>query len=94
MMFCNRFFGYKYIFSESAQRDLKKLDKPVVAKIMRKLDELVTRKECLDVKMMIGTTSTQYRLRVGDYRVIFAEHEKEIIIVVIGVGHRREIYKR
>ncbi|MFH0898616.1 MAG: type II toxin-antitoxin system RelE/ParE family toxin [bacterium] len=94
MMFFNRFFGYKYIFSEPAKRDLKKLDKQVLAKIISKLDDLVSKKECLDVKMMVSTTPTQYRLRVGDYRVIFVEQKNEIIIVVIGVGHRREIYNR
>jgi mRNA interferase RelE/StbE len=93
-MLPNRFFGYKYSFSESAKRDLKKLDNQVVTKIRNKLDDLVSRKECLDVKKMVSVTPAQYRLRVGDYRVIFAELENEIMIIVIGVGHRKEIYNR
>ena len=92
-MLSDRFFGYKYIFSESAKRDLKKLDKPIAKRILAKVDELVTRKECLDVKMMVGAVSPQYRLRVGDYRVIFIKEADEIVIVVIGVGHRRDVYK-
>ncbi len=90
----NRFFGYRYTFSEPARRDLKKLDKQIVEKIISKLDVLVSKKECLDVKMMVGIKPAQYRLRVGDYRVIFSEHAHEIIIVIVGIGHRREIYNR
>ena len=82
VMLLNRFFGYKYIFSNPAKKNLKKLD------------DLVSSKECLDIKMLVNVTPIKYRLRVGNYRVIFAEHENEIIIVVVSVGHRREIYNR
>jgi len=91
-MLLNRFFGYKYIFSNPAKKDLKKLDKKTITSITDKLDDLVSSKECLDVKMLVNVTPIKYRLRVGNYRVIFAEHENEIIIVVVGVGHRKEIY--
>ncbi|MFA5075175.1 MAG: type II toxin-antitoxin system RelE/ParE family toxin [Candidatus Babeliales bacterium] len=90
----NRFIGFKYIFSQAAKRDLKKLDKQIVKKIIIKLDELVTGREGLDIKAMINVKSPQYRLRVGDYRVIFEELRNEIIIVIISVGHRKEIYKK
>ncbi len=93
-MFCNKFNGYKYIFSESAKRDIKKLDKQITNNIFKKLDELVSGHLNLDIKVMVGTKFQQYRLRVGDYRVIFEEIKNEIIIVVICVGHRKEVYKR
>ena len=70
------------------------IDKQVVEKISKKLNALVSEKECLDVKVMVSTTPTKYRLRVGDYRIIFSEHKKEILIIVIGIGHRKEVYKR
>lgn len=92
-MFKNRFSGYKYIFSESAKRDLKKLDDQIKSRIIKKLDELTSGKEGLDIKNMVGKGPAEYRLRVGDYRVIFMERRQEIIIVVVGVGHRREVYK-
>ena len=93
-MFPNRFFGYKYILSDSAIRDLKKLDEKISDKIKAKLNELVSRKERLDVKNIIGSSKEEYRLRVGDYRVIFLDNKKEILIVVVRAGHRKEVYKR
>lgn len=92
-MFINRFLGYKYVFSQAANRELKKLDKNIAIKITNKLDDLISGKENLDVKVMVGTNPTEYRLRVGDYRVVFLEHKNEIIIFVVGVGHRKEVYK-
>jgi mRNA interferase RelE/StbE len=93
MKHSNRFFGYKCKLSDSARKDLKHLDKRVAAQVMQKLDELVSRKERLEVKMLVGIVPKQYRLRVGDYRVIFIEHEQEITIIVIDIGHRKEVYR-
>lgn len=93
-MIANRFFGYKYIFSEAANRDFKKLEKNISIKITKKLDDLVLGKENLDIKVMIDTDQKEYRLRIGDYRVIFKENKNEIIIIVVDVGHRKEVYKR
>jgi len=93
-MAINKFAGFKYIFSESAKRDLKKLDKQIVVKIIKKLDELVAGKENLDIKTMISIKPQRYRLRVGDYRVLFEEFNNEIVIIIIAVGHRKDIYKK
>ena len=93
-MHTNRFAGFRYIYSEAAKRDLKKLEYHIVERIIGKLDALVAGKEGLDIKMMIGFTPPRYRLRVGDYLVAFEEYRNEIIIIVIGVGHRKEIYKK
>jgi mRNA interferase RelE/StbE len=90
----NRFAGFKYTFSQAAKIDLKKLDRHVVTKVTNKLDDLVAGREGLNIKMMLGFVPPRYRLRVGDYRVVFEERRSEIIIVVIGVGHRKEIYKK
>jgi mRNA interferase RelE/StbE len=40
-----------------------------------------------------GTKEDYYRLRVGNYRVIYEKKEKELIILIIRIGHRREIYQ-
>lgn len=40
-----------------------------------------------------GTKEDYYRLRVGNHRVIYEKKEKELIILIIRIGHRREIYQ-
>jgi mRNA interferase RelE/StbE len=93
-MIANQFGGFKYTFSESAKKDLKKLDKFVVKRIADKLDELVAGKDGLSIKMLVSPKHPRYRLRVGDYRIVFEINKNEIIIIIIGVGHRKEIYKK
>lgn len=93
-MSSNRFGGFRYIYSKAAKRDLKKFDRQVVEKLTSKLDALVSGKEGLDIEMMTGFTPPRYRLRAGDYRIVFEERRNEIVIIVIGVGHRKEIYKK
>ena len=75
-----RFIGFKYTYSEAAQRDIKKLDRQITTKTSYKLDALVKGKGQLNVKMMVDFTPPRSRLRVGNYRVIFEESRKEIII--------------
>jgi mRNA interferase RelE/StbE len=45
------------------------------------------------VRKLAGYTD-RYRLRVGNYRVIYEIVESELIILIVGVGHRREIYPK
>jgi mRNA interferase RelE/StbE len=45
-----------------------------------------------NVKKLAGYED-RYRLRVGDYRVIYDVTDKQLVILVVGVGHRREIYR-
>jgi mRNA interferase RelE/StbE len=42
---------------------------------------------------MLAGYGDRYRLRVGDYRVIYEVRDMQLVILVVGVGHRREIYR-
>lgn len=84
---------YSVILSDDAQKDLRKIDKQDVSKIFLKIRELAQWLPSLDVKQL-KAKSKLYRLRVGNYRVVYRiEHEK-VIIYVIAVGHRKEVYKK
>lgn len=87
------FKGYRLIFTKRSLKDLDKIDKQNSIKIRRKLDCLVVGNENTDVKKVLGKSCPTYRLRSGDYRVVFEVEKKEITVVVVRVGHRREIYK-
>ena len=45
------------------------------------------------MKLLAGVTGV-YRLRVGDYRVLYEIHDAELLVLVLAVGHRREVYRR
>lgn len=82
---------YEIIFSETALKHLKKLERSIQKRIITALERIRIRPESF-VKRLVG--ESYYRLRVGDYRVILDIQQKNLIILVIEVGHRKKIYKR
>ncbi len=87
---------YKIILSGNAKKDLKKLDtqvrKRIVAWMNDNLDGCDNPK--LHGKALKGDRSEQWSYRVGDYRIIAEIHDREIVIVVISVAHRKHVYDR
>jgi mRNA interferase RelE/StbE len=77
-------------FSELAEKQLNKLEDPVKIRIISSLERIKVRPFYF-VKKLIG--SPYFRLRVGDYRLILDIKENKLIIFVIEIGHRRNIYK-
>ncbi|MEE8167317.1 MAG: type II toxin-antitoxin system RelE/ParE family toxin [Candidatus Hydrothermarchaeales archaeon] len=81
---------YEIIWSESAVKELKKLDRSVSKQIFRKVS-LLEENPHRNVKKIVG--SPYFRLRVGDYRVIIDIQKKVLRVLVLKVGHRKSIYK-
>lgn len=79
---------FKIIWDEKAHDSLNKLEPSISRRIFKKVEELSENPFSRDIKRIKG--SDDFRLRVGDYRVIFSI-EKEIIII-LKVGHRKSIY--
>ncbi len=80
---------YELVYSGQAVKDLKKLDKEIQIRIISTLERIRIRPQ-IHVLKLVG--SPYYRLRVGDYRVILNIVEDKVLIFVIEVGHRRNIY--
>ena len=85
---------YKVIFTERAKKQLKKLDKHIAALIIGWLEKNIQNCENprLHGKGLVENKSGQWRYRIGDYRVICEIQDKEIVVLVLEVGHSREIY--
>ncbi len=81
---------YEIVLSQNAENELKKLDKSVQYRIVAALERIRIRPESY-VKKLVGETS--YKLRVGDYRIIMDIDHSKLLILVIKVGHRKNIYK-
>jgi mRNA interferase RelE/StbE len=81
--------------SDDAKRDLQKLDKPLQKRITSfLLDRLqTTDNPRLTDKALQGRFSGLWRYRVGDFRLLCRIEDNELIILVIEIGHRKEIYK-
>jgi mRNA interferase RelE/StbE len=83
-------------FDPAAQRELDKLDTPIARRVSKFLYERVAK---LDDPHQIGerlqgTLSGLWRYRVGDYRLICSLEDDRLVVLVLRVGHRREIYSR
>lgn len=88
--------AWKVEISPTAQKQLGQLDKPVGRRVLKFLHERVER---LDDPRQIGellqgTLSGFWRYRVGDYRIICTLEHERLVVLVLRIGHRREIYKR
>ncbi|HBR70892.1 MAG: hypothetical protein US13_C0003G0010 [candidate division TM6 bacterium GW2011_GWE2_36_25] len=84
--------GFSIVWSKRAKKNLDKIDKKDANTVLRKVNLLVTKEDMVDVKKIVDKKNL-YRLRSGQYRVIYTIYEQEVIILVIDVGHRKEIYK-
>lgn len=82
---------YAVRFKPSADRELRKLPKDVQARIGAKLGRLADDPFAPGVEKLKGDEG--FRARVGDYRIIFDLLHAELVILVIRVGHRREVYR-
>jgi mRNA interferase RelE/StbE len=81
---------YEIIFSQKAKKQLFKLEKNTQKRIIGSLERIRIRPESYITKL-VGDPG--YKLRVGDYRIIMDIDNSNLLILVIKIGHRREIYK-
>jgi mRNA interferase RelE/StbE len=85
---------YAFRWRERAVRQLQAIPQTAALTILRAMTPLGDdpRRPDANVKKL-GGYQDRYRLRVGDYRVIYDVIDAELVILVVGVGHRREIYR-
>ena len=83
---------YKVVWESSAKKDLTKLDKKLAYKIKNKVETYLVQAPISLGKPLIYEYKGFYRYRFSDYRVIYEIKEKELIILVVKVGHRKEVY--
>lgn len=82
--------SFKVIYTRSAVKDIKKLDRVVKKQIKKKI-EVYSKKPLSYSRKLIDLKIGSYRWRIGNYRIVFDIRGK--IIVILRIGHRREIYK-
>lgn len=84
---------YKIEWKNSAKKELKRLPRHVIAKLISAVEKLPNNHFPTGYKKLVGTEHT-YRLRVGDYRVVYSIQNDRLIIEIIRVAHRKHVYKK
>ncbi|MDX9744166.1 MAG: type II toxin-antitoxin system RelE/ParE family toxin [Arcobacteraceae bacterium] len=85
---------YSLHFLSSAKKEFAKLDTVIQKLIKEKLLLLVENPELLknNIKPLKGEYKGKFRLRVNQYRIVFQIKDEELIIIIVRIGHRKEIY--
>jgi mRNA interferase RelE/StbE len=82
---------YQVLLRPAAQRDLKKLPKRVFARISEELGRLSDNPRPRGVKKLSGQEN-EWRLRTGDYRILYEISDSERVVRIFRIAHRREAY--
>jgi mRNA interferase RelE/StbE len=82
---------YAVEFLPSAARELSKLEPAVRRRLARRIDRLTQDPRAGAVKLR-GAEDV-WRVRVGDYRIVYQVHDDRLLILVIRIGHRRDVYR-
>ena len=83
---------YRIIVKPSADKALQRLPMEVQRRIVAKLAELATEPRPTNVVKLTGDENL-WRIRVGQYRVVYEINDGEILVYVLAIGHRREVYR-
>lgn len=77
---------------KTAQLDIRRLDRPAQMRIVTGLAELARQPRPAGAELLAGLVDV-WRVRVGDHRILYAIVEDVVLVLVLRVGHRREIYR-
>jgi mRNA interferase RelE/StbE len=84
--------AYEVALKPSTARELRKLPKPIQKRIGKKIDELAENPRLPDAKALAGAEGF-LRVRAGEYRIVYTVQDRALIVLVVRIGHRRNIYR-
>lgn len=84
--------SYRIEVKKSAAKSLRKIPKADQKRIADKIDSLAENTPNPDTTKMKGNNPF-HKIRVGDYRIIYEIHENVLSILIVKIGHRKDIYK-
>jgi len=83
--------SYSVLIKKSAERELRKVPKADLQRITQRIKELAAIPRPSVSEKLAGQDS--YRIRQGDYRVVYTVDDDHSLIEIIKIGHRREVYR-
>lgn len=82
---------YKVYFKESVEKDFSAIPKKDLQKILRRIETLGQDPRPQGHEKLTG--QERYRVRQGNYRIVYSIQDKELTVWVVKIGHRRDIYR-
>lgn len=76
-----------------AERELRKLERPAQLRIKAAIELLRNNPRPPAATPMVGQPHRTYRVRTGDYRIIYEIHDERVLVLMVRIGHRREVYR-
>jgi mRNA interferase RelE/StbE len=84
---------YRVVIEPAAARALRRLPRDAQERLLARLEELAEEPRPRGVRRLAGPEQL-YRVRVGDYRIIYEIRDRDLLLLVVVLGHRREVYRR
>lgn len=85
---------YQVRILDAAARELARLDRLIGQRIVKRINWLAANLDSVRLETLTGDLAGFYKLRVGDYRILYEILEDEHTIVLHKIGHRKEVYRR
>jgi mRNA interferase RelE/StbE len=82
---------YRVVFRKSVARDLRRIPNRDLRKILATIESFLADPRPLGSEKLSG--QERYRVRQGNYRIIYEIHDDEVVVVVVKVGHRKDVYR-
>ena len=84
---------YKLFFTETFYKNLRGIPQKDVKRILKRVGELAVDPRPVGSQKLSGLQE-KYRVRQGDYRIIYSIEDEQLVVIVVKVGHRRQVYDR
>ena len=82
---------YKLVFKKSVLKDLRPIPNKDLARILERMGALQNDPRPMGAEKLSG--QERYRIRQGKYRIVYEVTDSQLIVTVVRVGHRRDVYK-
>lgn len=84
--------AYSISYAASAAKALRKLDRAAARRLLQAIERLADDPRPAGCRQLKGGDG-EFRIRVGDYRIVYDIEDDRLVVLVLRVGHRREIYR-
>jgi mRNA interferase RelE/StbE len=84
--------SFRIEFARAAEKDLRGVDRRYLSKILESIEGLQNQPRPQGCKKLVGSQNT-YRIRIGDYRVIYEIEDSVLVILIVRIRHRQDVYR-